>query len=244
MGYSLLELLLISFGLSITINNFKSLTNKNFIQNLKINNKFVEFVIETFLIVFIYLFVLSIAFFTTFYVLSILEILKPYNFTHSGEQEIYNLGRINWFSGENKFIYYWYSIIIEIIIIILFALVLLLVVRNKILVNGFIVVITLYSIFFGNLLSKSYINFELQNGEWFLVRGDASTKRWVFNILFMPWNQIGTISGEVLLVPSKTANFHNYSNLGTFSVLLWLPYLYIFLMSYFVLRKWNTLAIA
>ncbi len=237
MIYSVLEFLVVAFGLAFTIIYFKNIRSAFFRKQLKVSDKLNRFFFTYLLVIFSYLFLLVAIYFLTFFVLSYTNFLNFENFINGDYIPGSELpSSINWFSGENKMLYYWIAISLEVLMVILYGIILILIFKNYSLLMLSVILIILYTLFFGNILNN-YVSFSNLDGTIdnyvFTADPDFYSFKAQLNIFLLPWNQIGIIANHAFMIGSNKElySFSDYSQLGFYSILKYLPFIYIFVMS-------------
>ncbi len=245
--YSGLELMVLVVGLTFTVSYIGSSSNPSFIKQLRLSGQLVSFLLTSFAIIFTFSFAMIVIYFFTFVILESIGILSINNFLN--DDYIYGDAiptSINWFSGDNNIPYIFKSIVIETILIILFSTILAIFIRNKIFLNGIIVVILVYSVFFGNLfMFNSAFDFSmiLNEEQYKFIVGPGMGLKIYINAFLLPWNQIGLFARESLWIGNiDLFDFNDYSYLGFWSILKWLPYVYIAAFSTVIILQFDRLS--
>ncbi len=230
MSYSTLEFFLITFLLTSTTSIYLKYRNEVFLKlnELTFYNRnkiklilFMVLLIEGIIVVGLYMVIFLMA--------KYLNILNPDSFAFLGNNGDLSFKDI-YVNSADSYVYFIYAVVLEIMIIIAVGYTLNYFIKNRFLLNGILIIIIIYSMFFGNVVT-SRVEVMKINATYYLVMINEKFYRNLFNTIVMPWNQVGMIAKKVFYNDDYyQVSWMNYSQMGIYSNLIWTPYASLVLM--------------
>ncbi len=229
MSYSTLEMILVILLLTSTTSMYLRYRNEVFLKLNELNfyNKH-RLKIILFLVLSIEGIVICILYFALFILAQWINLIDSSSYWALGNDGDLSFREI-FINSKDSYLYLIYALYFEIIILIIFTYTLNHFTKNRFLLNGLIVLIIIYSMFFGNVIDSRIQAIQI-NGYYYLTIIDYNF-RTLFNAIVMPWNQVGMIGKKVFNNSEYLQiNWFDYSQMGIYSNLIWTPYLSVFIM--------------
>ena len=229
--YSSTELLLVILGITLTTHLYRKYNNEIFLKKKEFDNfepKSIKF--QLFFIVFTYLLFVVVASMASMIIFSWMGLLPSQDLL--GEDTV-----VHWLSFDD-WSFFIYAMILEILIIIAYAFFLNTFVKSKIYLNGFILVVIIWAIFFGNSFYLKIYFIEVEGVNYMTIMDQYRTPGTILSLIFQPWTQLGII-GKGMFIDNGIAfnseydginSWWNYSQMGAYKALRWTPYLFLLVL--------------
>ncbi len=227
--FSLLEFVLVGFGLSYTTTLYRKYSDPEYLKIIKLHGKS-KFKVKliSFCIMISWLFILAITYFIIFLIFDYTGLIKSANAFGNGGPPIWRLE--DWQDGYmSGFWYGFYGIVIIIFMVVFYSALLNNFIKSRILILGLNLLIIIYTLIFGGIT-----NFEQHAADGYLTT-EGYNWRTTLNFFIIPWSQVG-VFGKVAWFAGFTTNtisshlfytnvnYWDYSQMGIYSNLIWSPY--------------------